>query len=448
MIRIMQKRVFKRKIYDTILTWKQRSNGQTALLVEGARRVGKSTIVEEFARNEYSSYILIDFNTAGKEVKSLFDDLMDMDFIFLRLQQIYARTLYNRNSVIIFDEVQACPKARQAIKYLVKDGRYDYIETGSLISIKKNTENITIPSEEDRIQMHPMDYEEFRWALGDTATIPLLKIFWEKKIPLASAHRETQKNLRLYMLVGGMPQAVNEYLDTNNLQAVDETKRRIIRLYEDDFMKIDPSGRISKLFMSIPATLARNISRYVPSSVIGEVDNDKKIEFLKGLEDSKTINMAYHADDPNVGLPTTANYDKFKLYLGDTGLFITLAFWDKDFTENVIYSKLLTDKLPVNLGYVYENLVAQMLVASGNRLFYHTWQKDEKHYYEIDFLLSAGTKLCPIEVKSSGYKTHASLDAFCTKYSDRIKDRYIVYTKDLARDDNTLYIPAYMTPLL
>ena len=444
----MQKRVFKRKIYDTILTWKQRSNGQTALLVEGARRVGKSTIVEEFARNEYSSYILIDFNTAGKEVKSLFDDLMDMDFIFLRLQQIYARTLYNRNSVIIFDEVQACPKARQAIKYLVKDGRYDYIETGSLISIKKNTKNITIPSEEDRIQMHPMDYEEFRWALGDTATIPLLKIFWEKKIPLASAHRETQKKLRLYMLVGGMPQAVNEYLDTNNLQAVDETKRRIIRLYEDDFMKIDPSGRISKLFMSIPATLARNISRYVPSSVIGEVDNDKKIEFLKGLEDSKTVNMAYHADDPNVGLPTTANYDKFKLYLGDTGLFITLAFWDKDFTENVIYSKLLTDKLPVNLGYVYENLVAQMLVASGNRLFYHTWQKDEKHYYEIDFLLSSGTKLCPIEVKSSGYKTHVSLDAFCAKYSDRIKDRYIVYTKDLAHDDSTLYIPAYMTPLL
>ena len=444
----MSKRVFKRKIYDAILDWKQKSNGQTALLVEGARRVGKSTVVEEFAKNEYSSYILIDFNKASKEVKSLFDDLMDMNFIFLRLQQIYAKILYERKSVIIFDEVQTCPKARQAIKYLVQDGRYDYIETGSLISIKKNTQGITIPSEEDRIQMYPMDYEEFRWAMGDTSTFPLLKIWWDTKSPLGAAHRETQKNLRLYMLVGGMPQAVNAYLDTNNLSVVDEVKRRIIRLYEEDFIKIDPTEKVSKLFMSIPSVLARSVSRYVPSSVIGELDGDKEIELLRSLEDSKTVNMAYHADDPNVGLPTAANYNKFKLYVGDTGLFVTLAFWDKDFTENLIYDKLLTDKLPVNLGYVYENLVAQMLVAAGNRLFYHTWPKDQKHYYEVDFLLSRGAKLCPIEVKSSGYKAHASLDAFSLKYSNRIKEKYLIYTKDLDRDEGILYVPAYMTPLL
>ena len=444
----MSKRVFKRKIYDAILDWKQKNNGQTALLVEGARRVGKSTVVEEFAKNEYSSYILIDFNKASKEVKSLFDDLMDMNFIFLRLQQIYAKMLYERKSVIIFDEVQTCPKARQAIKYLVQDGRYDYIETGSLISIKKNTQGITIPSEEDRIQMYPMDYEEFRWAMGDTSTFPLLKIWWDTKSPLGAAHRETQKNLRLYMLVGGMPQAVNAYLDTNNLSVVDEVKRRIIRLYEEDFIKIDPTEKVSKLFMSIPSVLARSVSRYVPSSVIGELDGDKEIELLRSLEDSKTVNMAYHADDPNVGLPTAANYNKFKLYVGDTGLFVTLAFWDKDFTENLIYDKLLTDKLPVNLGYVYENLVAQMLVAAGNRLFYHTWPKDQKHYYEVDFLLSRGAKLCPIEVKSSGYKAHASLDAFSLKYSNRIKEKYLIYTKDLDRDEGILYIPAYMTPLL
>lgn len=444
----MEQRVFRRKIYDDILDWKRKNDGRTALLVEGARRIGKSTIVEEFARNEYKSYILIDFNTASAEVKSLFDDLMNLEFIFLRLQQAYSTQLFERNSVIVFDEVQQCPKARQAIKYLVKDGRYDYIETGSLISIRKNIENITIPSEEDRIQMNPMDYEEFRWALGDTVTVPLLKSFWEKKIPLGAAHRDAMRNLRLYLLVGGMPQAVNAYLDTNNLRTVDEVKRRIILLYREDFAKIDKTGKVSNLFMSVPAALSRNASRYVPSSIIGNVADDKMSELLMNLEDSKTVNIAHHADDPNIGIPVSANYDKFKIFLADTGLFVTLAFWDKDFTENIIYDKLLSDKLSVNLGYVYENLIAQMLVASGNRLFYHTWKKDEKHYYEIDFLLSRGAKLCPVEVKSSGYKTHASLDAFCDKYSARVGSRYLIYTKDLTKDNGTTLLPAYMTPLL
>lgn len=444
----MEQRVFRRKIYDDILDWKRKNDGRTALLVEGARRIGKSTIVEEFARNEYKSYILIDFNTASAEVKSLFDDLMNLEFIFLRLQQAYSTQLFERNSVIVFDEVQQCPKARQAIKYLVKDGRYDYIETGSLISIRKNIENITIPSEEDRIQMNPMDYEEFRWALGDTVTVPLLKTFWEKKIPLGAAHRDAMRNLRLYLLVGGMPQAVNAYLDTNNLRAVDEVKRKIILLYREDFAKIDKTGKVSNLFMSVPAALSRNASRYVPSSIIGNVADDKMSELLMNLEDSKTVNIAHHADDPNIGIPVSANYDKFKIFLADTGLFVTLAFWDKDFTENIIYDKLLSDKLSVNLGYVYENLIAQMLVASGNRLFYHTWKKDEKHYYEIDFLLSRGAKLCPVEVKSSGYKAHASLDAFCDKYSARVGSRYLLYTKDLTKDNGTTLLPAYMTPLL
>lgn len=444
----MEQRVFRRKIYDDILDWKRKNDGRTALLVEGARRIGKSTIVEEFARNEYKSYILIDFNTASAEVKSLFDDLMNLEFIFLRLQQVYSTQLFERNSVIVFDEVQQCSKARQAIKYLVKDGRYDYIETGSLISIRKNIENITIPSEEDRIQMNPMDYEEFRWALGDTVTVPLLKTFWEKKIPLGAAHRDAMRNLRLYLLVGGMPQAVNAYLDTNNLRMVDEVKRKIILLYREDFAKIDKTGKVSNLFMSVPAALSRNASRYVPSSIIGNVADDKMSELLMNLEDSKTVNIAHHADDPNIGIPVSANYDKFKIFLADTGLFVTLAFWDKDFTENIIYDKLLSDKLSVNLGYVYENLIAQMLVASGNRLFYHTWKKDEKHYYEIDFLLSRGAKLCPVEVKSSGYKAHASLDAFCDKYSARVGSRYLIYTKDLTKDNGTTLLPAYMTPLL
>ena len=446
--RNMEQRIFKRKIYDKILKWKEENHGKTALLIEGARRVGKSTIVEEFAHKEYQSCIIIDFNKARKEVKELFEDLMDMDLLFLKLQQMYHVELIDRKSVIVFDEVQQCPFARQAIKYLVQDGRYDYIETGSLISVKKNTQGITIPSEEDRIEMYPLDYEEFRWAVGDPTSMSILAKFWEKKTPLGAAHREAIRNLRLYMLVGGMPQAINIYLDTNNLSKVDEKKRKIIKLYEDDLLKIDPSGRASKMFLSIPAALSRNASRYVPSSVIGKTNEGKMIELLKTLEDSKIINMAYHVDDPNVGMPLSTNFDKFKMFVADTGLFVTLAFWDKSFRENIIYTKLLNDKLAANLGYVYENLAAQMLAASGNRLFYHTWKMDEKHYFEIDFLISHGNKLCPIEVKSSGYKTHASLDNFCEKYSKVIAQRYLVYNKDLQKDGNTLLIPFYMVPFI
>lgn len=445
----MERRIFKRKIYDRLVQWKQKSNGESALLVQGARRIGKSTIVEEFAKNEYSSYLIIDFNKASTIVKSLFDDLMDIDFIFLQLQTIYNVVLENRKSVIIFDEVQKCPNARQAIKYLVQDGRYDYIETGSLISIKQNTKDITIPSEEERIDMYPMDFEEFRWAVGDTVSVPLIKTFYEKRMPLGAAHRVKERDLRLYMLVGGMPQAVNEYLSTNNLAKVDAVKRRIIQLYSDDFLKIDSTGKLSRLFMAIPTQLSKNASRYYANAVVGKLENRKEEEMLINLEDSKAVLVSYHADDPNVGMSLTKDVSRYKLFVADTGLFVTMIFWDKDFAENIIYQKLLADKLETNLGYVYENLVAQMLTAAGNHLFYYTFEKDEKHSYEIDFLLSRGNKICPVEIKSSGYKTHASLDAFREKFSARIKNSYLLYTKDLQKGENELlYLPFYMTGML
>ena len=441
-------RVFKRRLYDRLLEWKRVQNGKTAILIEGARRVGKSTLVEQFAKNEYESYILIDFNEASEEVKSLFDNLMNKDFIFLQLQSIYNVVLQKRKSVIIFDEVQKCPNARQAIKYLVKDGRYDYIETGSLISIKKNTKDITLPSEEERVTLYPMDFEEFRWALDDEATVPLLRSFYEQRLPLYKAHREKMRDFRLYMLVGGMPQAVEAYLETNNFSMVDLAKRGIINIYQDDFQKLDSTGRLETLFMNIPSQLSQTSNRYKPYAVLGDVDEAKMLEFLKDLEDSKTTLFSYHSNDPNVGMSLTKDISKFKVFCADTGLFVTLAFWDKDYTENVIYQKLLNDKLNTNLGYVYENVIAQMLAASGNKLFYYTWPRDDTHNYEIDFLLSRGNKLVPIEVKSSGYKTHASLDAFCRKYSSRIDHPVMIYTKDLQNDENTLLLPVYMTMLV
>jgi predicted AAA+ superfamily ATPase len=440
--------IFKRKLYDQLLTWKQHRQGRTALLIEGARRVGKSTLVEEFARREYDSYLLIDFNVASKQIVSLFDDLMDLNMLFLQLQTFYHVSLTERRSLIIFDEVQQCPKARQAIKYLVQDGRYDYIETGSLISIRKNTKDITIPSEEEHIQMFPLDLEEFRWALGDEVTIPLLKTFYDKHTPVAQAHRQVMRDLRLYMLVGGMPQAVNEYLETNDLSKVDLVKRNIIRLYLEDFHKLDASGRIAELFKNIPAQLSSNSCRYRPLKILGSTDEEKLYELLRNLEESQTVIFQYHSNDPNVGLSLTKDRSRYKIFLCDTGLFVTLAFWDKDFTENLIYQKLLSDKLSANLGYLYENLVAQMLASAGNKLFFYTWPRDDKHNYEIDFLLSRGAKIQPLEVKSSGYATHASLDEFCRVFHERVDKRFLIYTKDLRVDDKMIYLPIYMTPFL
>lgn len=442
--------MFKRKIYDELLSWKAESDGSTALLIEGARRVGKSTVVEEFARNEYESYILIDFAIAPREIRALFEDLSDLNYIFLRLQLQYGVDLQKRRSLIIFDEVQLCPRARQAIKVLVKDGRYDYIETGSLISIKKNVKDILIPSEERKLSMHPMDFEEFLWATGDENTIPLLKHVFETQKPVGNGvHRKLMRNFRLYMLVGGMPQAVAAYLDTNNIRKVDLVKRDILHLYEDDFHKIDETGRLSLLFDAIPRQLSKNASRYQVSSVLQGARAEMILDLIAEIKDSKTVTIAYHVTDPNVGLSGSIDLCRFKLFLADTGLFTTLMFQDRDFTENIIFEKLLSDKLPANLGYLYENVVAQMLTAGGNDLYYHTFlNQSTRHNYEVDFLLAKRNKICPLEVKSSGYKVHASLDAFCEKFSERIGEKYLLYTKDFQKDQDIFCMPVYMTPFL
>ncbi len=455
----MKKQAFERKIYDQMLRWKNESKGRTALLIKGARRIGKSTIAEEFARREYASYVMIDFSIAEKAVKDLFLHMSDIDFFFLNLQSLLGVSLKERKSAIIFDEVQLYPPARQAIKHLVKDGRYDYIETGYLLSIKKNVKDIVIPSEETRINMFPMDYEEFLWAIGKKETYELIRYAFINKKPLGDAANRTMMQLfRLYMLVGGMPQAVNAYLDKNDFSAIDAVKRNILELYADDFRKIDSTGRISRLFKSIPAELARKTARYKVGSVIENATAGRLSELLADMADSMTVNFAYHANDPSAGISLHANFDHFKMYLADTGLFVTLAFMDRDYTENLIYQKLLTDKFPTDLGYVYENAVAQAMRSAGNELFYYTFKgisqnqedkgKSAERLYEIDFLMTKKDKICPIEVKSSGYKSHKSLDLFQEKYSSRINQRYLIYTKDLRKEQDILCLPAYMTALL
>lgn len=442
--------IFKRKLYNRMLAWKNERKGSTALLVKGARRVGKSTLVEQFAKEQYRSYILVDFAHAPKNVTDLFEDMYDLDFFFMQLQIRYGITLHQRESVIIFDEVQLQPLARQAIKYLVKDRRYDYIETGSLLTIKKNVQNIVIPSEETRLTLFPLDYEEFRWAMEDDMSCSFIRMNLEKVHPLGDvAHRKLMRDFRLYLLVGGMPQSVNAYIESKNLSKVDTVKREILELYEDDFRKIDKSGNISLLFDSIPAQLSKNATRYVASSVIERTTKMKMSEYISELSESMTVNIAYHANDPSVGLSLHKDPERYKLFVADTGLFVTLAFKDKDFTENIIYEKMLSDKLSADLGYIYENAIAQMLKTSGNELFYYTFKREtSNHPYEIDFLISKKNKICPIEVKSSGYKSHVSLDAFCEKYPDRIFDRYLLYTKDVNKEQALKCLPVYMTPFL
>ncbi len=454
----MPGKIFRRKIYEKMLRWKQESDGQTALLIKGARRIGKSTIVEEFARREYKSCIIIDFSIADEAVKELFSHISDLNYFFLRIQSLFNVSLHERKSVIVFDEVQLYPPARQAVKHLVKDRRYDYIETGSLLSIKKNVKGIVIPSEETRISMYPLNFEEFLWAVDKPQTYELIRYSYQNLKPLGdAANRDLMRSFRLYMLVGGMPQAINAYLESNDFSAIDAVKRNILELYIDDFRKIDPTGRISRLFASIPAELSRNTARYKVGSVIENATAARISELLVDMEDSMTVNFAYHADDPGVGLSLHADHDHFKMFLADTGLFVTLAFMDRDYTENVIYRKLLSDKLGANLGYVYENAMAQMLKSAGNELFYYTF-KEEIHKdddeartvrnYEIDFLLSRQDKICPVEVKSSGYNSHKSLDKFRQKFSGRIFYRYLLYTKDLRKDGDIFCLPAYMAGLL
>lgn len=439
---------FKRKAYDKLVKWKTDYAQNYAVLLEGARRVGKSTIAEQFARNEYRSYILIDFSKASNEIKSCFDDINDLDMFFLRLQALTGVNLYKEESVVIFDEVQLFPKARQAIKHLVKDGRYHYIETGSLISIKKNVENILIPSEEMKIDVYPMDYEEFCWATNQNFDM-LKKIYDMNKSIGQEVNRKLMRDIRVYMAVGGMPQAVEAYTAGQNFSMINQIKRQIIVLYEDDFKKIDPSGRLSSIYHSIPAQLSKEAKRYSLSKTLGRRKNEKDDSLIYDLIDSKTVIASYNSTDPRVSLSLTKDLSSYKLYIADTGLFVTLMFIDRPATENEIYAKLLADKLPANLGYLYENLVAQMITSTGRELYYHTWEKKgSTHYYEIDFLISNGSKVSAIEVKSAGAGKHESLLEFRKKYSKNIKNSYIVSQKDIDKKEELKFMPVYLTPFL
>lgn len=439
---------FKRKAYNALMDWKEKYAERYAVLLEGARRVGKSTIAEQFAKNEYQSYILIDFSNSSDEINECFNDIHDLDIFFLRLQAITGIDLFPHESVIIFDEVQLFPQARQAIKHLVKDGRYHYIETGSLISIKKNVKDILIPSEEMKISVYPMDYEEFCDATGKKYSI--IKTLFEMNREVGQqVNRKMLRDLRIYMAVGGMPQAVEAYVDGNSFSMIDQIKRQIIHLYEEDFKKIDLSGRLSSMYHSIPAQLSKDVKKYRISAALERRKSSKDDNLIYDLIDSKTVLPSYNVTDPRVSISLTKDIDSYKLYIADTGLFITLMFMDRPVAENELYAKLLSDKLPANLGYLYENLVAQMLTASGRELYYHTWEKEgSTHYYEIDFLLSQGTKVSAIEVKSSGTGKHESLLVFKKRYSSHIKECFIISQKDIDEKADIKYVPVYMTEVL
>ncbi len=390
--------MFKRKVYDKLKEWKDTYNGKYACLLEGARRVGKTTIAEEFAKNEYQTYIKIDFSNITDELLDVFKDINKLDLFFLRLQTETGIDLFKRKSVIIFDEIQLYPKARQAIKHLVADGRYDYIETGSLISIKKNVKDILIPSEEYKIQVYPMDYEEFLWATNGNPGI--YKKILESKMSLGdSTNRTLMREFRIYMAVGGMPQAVETYIETNNLSAVDKVKRRIIDLYSDDLKKIDSSGRLGNIYLSIPSQLALKRKRFSIKEATQKQKTSKDEERFFDLVDSKIVLPCYNVTQPDIALELTKDFDYFKLYFSDIGLFTTMLFDSGKGIEDNIYSKLLSDKLESDLGYLYENVVAQMIVASGRNLYYHTWRdKDKTHSNEVDFLITNKNKIIPIEV--------------------------------------------------
>ena len=439
---------FERKAYQKLLEWKEKYADKYAVMLEGERRVGKSTIAENFAQNEYKSYILIDFSKASANILECFDDMGNLNVFFLRLQAETGTTLYEHESLIIFDEVQLFPKARQAIKHLVADGRYSYLETGSLISIRKNVKDILIPSEEMKIQVYPMDYEEFCDATGGNFEL-LRQIFQTGSAIGQATNRKLMRDLRLYMAVGGMPQAVESYINGKNFSEIDMVKRQIISLYEEDFKKIDPSGRISALYHAVPAQLAKDARKYRITTAIGKRNNTKADELLYELIDSKTILPCYNSTNPRASLADTKDFNSYKLYLSDTGLFVTLMFIDRPVTENKLYAKLLSDKLQANLGYLYENLVAQMIAVAGRELYYHTWEKSgSTHYYEVDFLISDGSKIDALEIKSSGSGKHESINEFRKKFSQNINKTYLISQKDVGSEENLLLKPFYLVPFL
>ena len=441
--------IFKRKAMTQLKEWKETYAGKYAALLEGPRRVGKSTIAEQFALKEYKSYIKVDFANITDELLHAFSLVANLEVFFFQLQAITGITLYNRKSVIIFDEIQLQPKVRQAIKYLVKDGRYDYIETGSLLSIKKNVAGIVIPSEEYKIPVYPMDYEEFLWATGKNNYSFLREIFTSGKPVGQAVNRTFMYDYRIYMTVGGMPQAVEAYVEKLPLKEIDNVKRMIIDLYEQDFYKIDPSGRVSMMFNSIPAQLARNSKRYSIGFAINKKARTSDYELLPDLINSRTVLPCFNCLDPTVSFAQGKDLEKFKLYLSDTGLFVTLLLKAEKETDTSLYSKIMSDLLPANLGYLYENAVAQTLCASGRDLYYMTWPKENStHAYEIDFLIRQKTKTIPIEVKSSRIENHQSIDVFIAKYSSVVSSPYILSQKDLGKNGQIKLCPFYLSSFI
>ena len=441
--------MFKRKAFEKLKYWKEKKAPKYSVLLEGARRVGKTTIAEEFAKQEYKSYIKVDFANIDQSVLDVFDDIANLDIFFLRLQTAMGVTLHKRESVIIFDEIQLMPRVRQAIKYLVADGRYDYIETGSLISIKKNIKDIVLPSEEMKIQIYPMDYEEFMWATGND-TYHILRDLYKLGKPVGnSLNRKLMRDFRIYMAVGGMPQAVEAYVEGRNFTEIDEVKRKIIELYKDDFFKIDQTGFIGKMYDSVPTQLATNKRKFILSSATGKKKLDKDLERLYDLLDSKTVLPCYNVLNPSIALSQSRDDDTFKLYLADTGLFTTMIFKSSGKTNENIYMKLLSDSLPADLGYLYENAVAQMMNASDIDLYYHTWKKkDNSHYYEVDFLFASNTKIVPVEVKSSGIGKHESIMEFQKKYSRYVEKEILLSQKDIGNIEMLKLYPIYMLPFI
>lgn len=444
---------FERKIYNQLLDWKEKSNGKSAILIEGARRVGKSTVAEEFAKNEYDDYILLDFSKETKDVRKNFEDnIGDLDTFFRNLFILKGKELPKRKSVIILDEVQLFPIARQAIKPLVADGRYDYIETGSLISIKKNVKNILIPSEEERLKMYPMDFEEFLWAKGNTITMTAIRESFEKRRPLGDAvHRKIMQMFREYIAVGGMPQAVQTYINGESYSSIDRVKQGILALYEEDLKKYDveEKEKASLIFKTIPKQLSDHEMHFTFSEINTNARYINYVESVEFVSEAMIGNLCVNVTAPDLLMDLYADRSNFKLYMGDTGLLVSQMIREGDETE-AIYKALIYDKLSSNLGMVFENVVAQMLNASGKPLYFHEYKyqpenatKEKK--YEIDFLTVKNKKICPIEVKSSGYSSHKSFDYFIKKYPIKVEDRYIIYTKDLKLEDGITYIPAYMT---
>jgi predicted AAA+ superfamily ATPase len=444
---------FKRKIYADLLDWKRVSNGGTAILLEGARRVGKSTIVEEFAKNEYEDYLLLDFALESQEVKSLFENkLNDLDAFYRDLFLLKGRSLPKRNAAIIFDEVQLFFQARQAIKYLVKDGRYDFIETGSLISIKNKTSGILLPSEEYRINMYPMDFEEFLWASGDQVTMPAIREAFSALVPMGNAiHRKIMEKFRLYMAVGGMPQAVDALLKGNTYEQIDFIKRAIISLYEDDLHKC--GDQASAIFRVMPSQLTQHGASFKFASINPSARYVNYAHSLELVSDSMIANRCVNVTEPSCTPGLNIDHGNFKLYFADTGLLVTQMMRSKQKVDADLYRALIFDKLSANLGMIVENMVAQMLRASGYELFFHEFEYTENRQnkpakYEIDFLLVRDKRVCPIEVKSSNYRTHKSFAMFKAKYQLKQKERYIIYCKDLSQADGIVCLPLYMTPLL